>query len=632
MKSLSSTQYLDQENITYELKEFDTNIEKGVTHIAEYFKIAPRLVLKTLVLSGKSGKTYLCLVESNEKIDLKALRKLLNEKDVTMASPDVILKETGFEVGAIPPFGIKKKLPIYITNSVKDEPLVTVGAGEYGKEIFLSAEALQKATDGTFAQLTKSSPNSNQSTYTIDAKYNLQDVKAVNPPVYLRDIAQFDGKQVELMGWVYNKRSSGGIYFLQLRDGTGFIQIVAEKKTIGEKNFTLCDDVTIESSIRIKGTVRKDERAPSGYEIDLIEISLIQLAPEYPIQKKEHGIEFLLDNRHLWLRSSKQWAIQRIRNTIINAIYEHLNSEGFIKIDSPILTPNACEGTTTLFPVPYLPSWKDEDQKGSPLMVNIPGNKEQPVVYLSQSGQLYLEAAIMAHGKVFDFGPTFRAEKSKTRRHLTEFWMMDAEAAFTDHIGNIQTQEKLTVAIVQKVLKENLKELEILGRDIDKLAPSAEGKYPVITHAEAVKRVQKMGSAIKDRDDLGAEDETLLTKEFDRPFFVERYPKEVKAFYMKEDPDDPTRVLNDDMLAPEGYGEVIGGSQREDDYEKLLTRILKENLSVKDFEWYLDLRKYGSVPHSGFGIGLERYVAWICGLKHIRQTIPFPRTIYRLKP
>jgi len=308
-----------------------------------------------------------------------------------------------------------------------------------------------------------------------------------------------------------------------------------------------------------------------------------------------------------------------VRNNIINSIYSFLSEKEFTKIDSPILTPNACEGTTTLFEVPYTPAWEDNAKDG-------------PHVYLTQSGQLYLESAIMSFSRVFDFGPVFRAEKSKTRRHLNEFWMMDAEMAFFDHAQNMKLQEELTQRIINDVLSKCSKELEILKRDTSALEKCTDKKYQIITHKEAIKILQRLGSDIKDRDDLGADDETILTKQFDTPIFVEKYPREAKAFYMKDDPEDNSRVLNADMLAPEGYGEVIGGSQREDNYDVLIEKIKKEKLDMDDFQWYLDLRKYGSVPHSGFGIGLERYVRWICGLTHIRETIPFPRTMKRIRP
>lgn len=413
---------------------------------------------------------------------------------------------------------------------------------------------------------------------------------------------------VELSGWVQNWRSSGKLYFLELRDGSGFIQIVADESVLGPESFLRVKALSLESSVVVSGKVTKHPKT-GEHELQAIVVHPIQIAAEYPIGKKEHGPDFLLEHRHLWLRSPSQWAIQRVRDRIVRATNEWFEENGFVKIDSPILTPAACEGTTELFTVPYF------DQSA----------------YLSQSGQLYLEAAIMAHGRVYDFGPVFRAEKSKTRRHLTEFWMMDAEMAFVDHAGNLEVQEKLVVHIVGDVLKHCAKELSILGRDVN-LLEKVQAPFPRLTHQEAVVMLRKLGSDIGERDDFGADDETLLTKQFDRPIFVEKYPAEVKAFYMKPDPTDPSRVLNADLLAPEGYGEVIGGSQREDEYEKLLSKIHEHQLPVEAFDWYLDTRKYGSVPHSGFGYGLERLIAWICGIQHVRETIPFPRTINRLKP
>jgi len=435
----------------------------------------------------------------------------------------------------------------------------------------------------------------------------------------LNSIKNFIGKKVTLKGWIFNKRTSGKIAFLQFRDGYGHIQIVCELSTLGQKKFDEISSISIESSIEITGFAKEEKRSPTGVEISLIDFKILNQSEEYPIQNKEHGADFLMDIRHLWLRSKKQWAILRIRNTIINAVYEHLNFEGFIKFDSPILTPNACEGTTTLFEVPYTPAWKEGETKG----IN---------AYLSQSGQLYLEAAIFSFNKVFDFGPVFRAEKSKTRRHLTEFWMMDAEMAFCDYQDNMKIQEKLCISIVEKVLKENQYELSILERDIEKLKKATKPNYPVMEHKEAIKLLNKNGFKLDEMADLSVEEEEYLSNLNDQPIFITKYPKEIKAFYMKQDPDDNLRVLNNDMLAPEGYGEINGGSQREDDYEILKTRIIKEKLNLDDFQWYLDLRKFGSVVHSGFGIGLERYVRWICGIKHIRETIPFARTIYRLKP
>ncbi|PIT90514.1 MAG: asparagine--tRNA ligase [Candidatus Komeilibacteria bacterium CG10_big_fil_rev_8_21_14_0_10_41_13] len=421
-------------------------------------------------------------------------------------------------------------------------------------------------------------------------------------------VAEFKDQEAQIQGWVYNFRSSGSICFLQVRDGSGFIQAIVSKDEVSDQVWQTAEKITQESSVELVGKITKHPKKDE-YELQVFGLKVIQLAEEYPISNKEHGPEFLLDNRHLWLRSSKQWAIQRIRNTVINSFYEFLNSKGFIKIDSPILTPNACEGTTTLFEMDYFDLGK---------------------AYLSQSGQLYIEAAIFSHGKVFDFGPVFRAEKSKTRRHLTEFWMMDAEAAFMTHEESMKLQEELICFTVEKVLKENLQELVILERDLE---PLKKIKAPFIrmTHLEAVKKLNSLGSDIKENEDLGGDDETLLTQDLERPVFVEKWPAEIKAFYMKRD-ESGKLALCSDLIATEGFGEIIGGSQREDDYDTLLKRIKEHKLPLEEFQWYLDLRKYGSVPHSGFGIGLERLTCWLSGTRHVRETIPFPRLINRLRP
>lgn len=420
----------------------------------------------------------------------------------------------------------------------------------------------------------------------------------------------FVGQTVTVKAWAHNVRSSGSIAFLQLRDGSGFTQAVVAKQNVDEVSWTAATEATIESSVIVTGIVAKHPKQEGVFELQATGVILLQKAEEYPIGKKEHGPDFLLDNRHLWLRAPSQWAIQRVRNTIINATYQWFREHDYIKIDSPIFTPNACEGTTELFEVDYF-----EDRKA----------------YLTQSGQLYLEAAIFSVGRCFDFGPVFRAEKSKTRRHLIEFWMMDAEAAFVDHEGNMAIQEQLIQFIVEKVLETCQPELKILERNIEPLT-KVKAPFVRMTHADAIKKLRELGSDIGDMDDLGADDETKLTQLFEKPIFVEKYPTVVKAFYMKPDPTDPTRVLNSDLLAPEGYGEISGGSQREENYDALLARIHEHNLPEEAFKWYLDLRKYGSVPHSGFGYGLERIVAWICGLQHVRETIPFPRLLNRLEP
>lgn len=419
-----------------------------------------------------------------------------------------------------------------------------------------------------------------------------------------------DGDLVVLNGWINNIRFSGKIAFIELRDGTGYIQCVADFGELSEECVNLIKTTPRESSVQISGKLNEHPRKKGQFELKLETFDVFNVSEEFPIGKKSHGPDFLLENRHLWLRSKKQWAIQRIRNTVINSTYEFFNKENFIKIDSPILTPNACEGTTTLFSIDYF---------------------DQGKAYLSQSGQLYLEACIFAHNKVFDFGPVFRAEKSKTKKHLIEFWMMDAEMAFYDHVANMDLQERLIKHIVYNTLNNNSEELAILERDLSRLE-KVNKPFPRVTHTEIVEQLRKKGSSITHDMDLGAADEKLLAEIYDVPVFIEKWPKQIKAFYMKPDPQNPDVVLAADLMAPEGFGELIGGSQREDDYAKLLQRINEENLSEENFSWYLDLRRYGSVPHSGFGFGLERLVTWISGAEHIRETIPFPRLLNRVWP
>lgn len=426
----------------------------------------------------------------------------------------------------------------------------------------------------------------------------------------IKDFSTLVGQTVTIKGWAYNVRSSGSIAFLQIRDGSGFTQAVVAKAGVDEVSWQAATETTIESSCVVEGVVTKHPKQEGVFELQATKVELVQRSEEYPIGKKEHGPDFLLDQRHLWLRAPTQWAIQKVRNEVIYATFDWMRENGYMKFDSPILTPNACEGTTELFEIEYF---------------------EERKAYLSQSGQLYLEAAIASFGKVFDFGPVFRAEKSKTRRHLTEFWMMDAETAYATHEDNMAIQERLICFIVERVLKNCQAELKILERDQEPLK-KVQAPFPRVRHADAVKQLQALGSDIKEGDDLGADDETMLTKQYDRPIFVERYPAVVKAFYMKRDPEDASRVLCSDLLAPEGYGEISGGSQREDSYDELLKRIQEHHLPEKEFQWYLDTRKYGAVPHAGFGFGLERIVTWVCGIHHVRETIPFPRLMNRLEP
>lgn len=425
----------------------------------------------------------------------------------------------------------------------------------------------------------------------------------------IEHIAKFEGKRVEIRGWLYNLRHSGKILFLQIRDGTGIIQGVMVKNEVGADLFNLAKSLGQESSIIVTGIVRADSRSPIGYELGVDGLTVVQATVDYPITPKEHGTDFLLDHRHLWLRSKRQHAIMRIRAEIIRAIRNYFDDRGYLLLDTPILTPAACEGTTTLFETQYF------DDKA----------------YLSQSGQLYAEAGAMAFGKVYCFGPAFRAEKSRTRRHLMEFWMVEPEIAYIDLEENMRIQEDMLEYVVQTVLKNRALELKTIERDTTLLEKVKKPFYRV-HYDEAVEILKKKGRNFEWGDDFGAEDETSLTEEFDKPFFVHHFPAKVKAFYMKRDPERYELALCSDLLAPEGYGEIIGGSQREDSYEELMKRIKEHNLPVEAFKWYLDLRKYGSVPHGGFGLGIERTVAWICGLHHIRETIPFPRMLNRLYP
>lgn len=427
--------------------------------------------------------------------------------------------------------------------------------------------------------------------------------------IRISDVAQYVGKEITLKGWLYNKRSSGKLHFLQLRDGSAIIQCVVFKGEVTPEVFELADKLAQESSVEITGTVREDKRSPLGFELGVKDIKLLQMAKDYPISNKEHGTAFLMDNRHLWLRSSRQVAILKIRDEIIFAIREYFRKNGFTLVDSPILTPAACEGTSTLFETDYF------------------GEK----AFLSQSGQLYGEASAMALGKIYCFGPTFRAEKSKTRRHLTEFWMVEPEVAFNDLDDNMDLAEDFICYLVEQVLKNRRKELEVLGRDISKLE-NIKKPFPRISYTEAIEILNKKGNPTKWGGDIGGDEETIISENFDRPVMIHRYPAAIKAFYMKRDPKDPRVVLAVDMIGPEGYGEIIGGSQREEDYDTLVARIKEQGLPVEAFDWYLDLRRYGSVPHSGFGMGIERFVSWMCGLHHLRETIPFPRLMDRLKP
>jgi asparaginyl-tRNA synthetase len=441
------------------------------------------------------------------------------------------------------------------------------------------------------------------------------------PVATIASLSQHEGQTVTLRGWLYNLRASGKLLFPIFRDGTGTIQGIVPKAAVPEDVFNTLKDLTLESSLTVTGKVRADSRAPSGYELDVENVEVIQKVPvdtPFPIQLKEAGVDFLMEHRHLWVRTPRQSAILRVRATIMRAAAEYFDTNGFIRTDPPILTPNACEGTSELFEMDYF----DDDK-----------------AYLTQSGQLYIEATALALGKVYSFGPTFRAEKSKTRRHLTEFWMIEPEVAYMDLEGDMQLAEEFLRHIVTRVLELHRLDLKTIGRDISKLEPIiTPGAFPRLSYDEAHAMLEKAYSEgkienpHKDGDDFGSPDETYISSQFDKPVMIHRYPAAIKAFYMQPDPADPTKALCVDVLAPEGYGEIIGGSQRVDSYDLLKQRIEEHSLPLAAFQWYLDLRKYGSVPHAGFGMGIERAVAWICGLDHVRETIPFARTLNRIYP
>ena len=430
------------------------------------------------------------------------------------------------------------------------------------------------------------------------------------PPVYVNQLGQHVGQTVTVRGWVVTTRSSGKIAFLVVRDGTGYVQAVVARKEVSDAVWNAFGTLTQETSVAVDGKVRQESRSPGGYELTVSGLTIIGLSVDYPITPKEHGTQFLFEHRHLWLRSKKQVAIAKVRHAVIQAIHDFFDQDGFTHVDTPILTGSIGEQAGELFATDYFDLGK---------------------AYLAQTGQLYVEAAAAALGKVYCFGPTFRAEKSKTRRHLTEFWMVEPEVAYNTSDDNMRLQERFVSFLAGRALERCAEPLKELERDTSRLE-MVTAPFPRITYTDAIAKLQAMGSPIVWGSDLGAEDETLLSQDSDKPVFVLNYPKEVKAFYMKENPEDTRTVLNNDCLAPEGYGEIIGGSQREDDHERLLARIVGQGLDPEAYRWYLDLRKYGTFPHSGFGLGLERTVAWICGIPHIREAIAFPRQIHRLYP
>jgi len=428
--------------------------------------------------------------------------------------------------------------------------------------------------------------------------------------VRISDFRKHVGQEVRVQGWLHNKRSSGKLQFLIVRDGSGFAQAVMAKAAVPEAAWAAAEAMGQESSLELTGRVKEDKRAPGGFEVDVTGLTAVQVAHDYPITPKEHGTAFLMENRHLWLRSQRQHAVIRVRHAVVKGVRDFLDDQGFTLVDTPIFTPAACEGTTTLFGVPYF---------------------DEGTAYLTQSGQLYNEANAAAHGKVYCFGPTFRAEKSKTRRHLTEFWMVEPEMAFAHLEDAVKVAEGLIVSVIERVLETRKEELKVLERDTAKLG-NVKSPFPWLHYDDAIKLIQSKGSETQWGSDFGGTDETVIAEAHDRPVVVHRFPAAIKAFYMEPDPERPELTLSADILAPEGYGEIVGGGERMSSAEKLVQRIHEHNLPEDAFRWYIDLRKYGSVPHAGFGMGIERLVTWVCGLEHLRETIAFPRMLYRIYP
>jgi asparaginyl-tRNA synthetase len=428
--------------------------------------------------------------------------------------------------------------------------------------------------------------------------------------VRISDFKSHVGQEIRLQGWLHNKRSSGKLQFLIVRDGSGFAQAVMAKAAVPEAAWAAAEAMGQESSLELTGRVKEDKRAPGGFEVDVTGLTAVQVAHDYPITPKEHGTAFLMENRHLWLRSQRQHAVIRVRHAVVKGVRDYLDDQGFTLVDTPIFTPAACEGTTTLFGVPYF---------------------DEGTAYLTQSGQLYNEANAAAHGKVYCFGPTFRAEKSKTRRHLTEFWMVEPEMAFAHLEDAVKVAEGLIVSVIERVLETRGEELKVLERDVAKLG-NVKSPFPWLHYDDAIKLIQAKGSETQWGSDFGGTDETVIAEAYDRPVVVHRFPTAIKAFYMEPDPARPELALSADILAPEGYGEIVGGGERMSSAEKLVQRIREHNLPEDAFRWYIDLRKYGSVPHAGFGMGIERLVTWVCGLEHLRETIAFPRMLYRIYP
>ncbi|MBD3280732.1 asparagine--tRNA ligase [Candidatus Dojkabacteria bacterium] len=625
-KILKSHKCLDDLKLNYRKIQFPASTEKGATNVARAIGgFSDRQMVKTLIFYVPESKQYaLIMVGGDQSAASKNLKKIFKTKNVRMATPEEVKELTGYVVGSIPPFSWQGKDTVtLIETSLMNEKELGVGTGTWGQEIIISPENLVKASQAEIYNLVDpnqdivnykmKTPEIDIESLKLDQKYETHEVAIIpeKEKLSISQLPEYAGKTITLECWMQNKRSSGKITFLQLRDGSGFIQAIVEKSKVEDQIWDTAEEMTIQSSSKITGTVTKHPKKEE-YEIHVSGIELIQLAEDYPIGKKEHGPEFLFDNRDLYLRSKTPWAVLRIRNQIFLSITNFFAEQDFIRFDTPILQPTSCEDTTQLFDLKYYDT----------------------MMYLSQSGQLYSEAGIMSFGKVYDFGPVFRAEKSKTRHHLSELWMMDAEMAFFNQKMNMVLQERMVKRIVKDVLEFCKVELTILERDTKILEKVVAEPFIHLTHYEAKRLLQQKGFTVNYDDDMTTEEEIFLGNHYNNCIFIEDYPFKVKSFYMKKYTDDKgiEHAVNSDLVAPEEGREIIGGSQREDDFNTCLEEIKRRNYPIKDYKWYLDIRKYGSVPHSGFGIGLERTVRWITGIHHIRETIPFPRTLTRNKP
>ena len=629
---IQALKFLKNRSIPFETITFPESTEKGASNVAKVLLMNERAIIKTLIFEDQiTNECVLVMVGANQKVQSKNLKKIIGSRNIALASPEKVKEITkGFEIGAIPAHGWQpENFCVFMEASLFEEKLLGVGTGHWGNEILIKPLDLFKSLDNiTVKNITDGDKDINDfyieeinklgnniTMYEdLDSEFLIknQEIIEETDKTIISLVSKSVDKYVTISGWMYNKRSSGSVIFLQIRDGSGFIQCIVNKTDVSSEVWEIANKLTIESSCTIKGLVKSEIRSQSGFEIDVKDIQIVSISPEYPIGKKEHGVEFLFKNRDLYLRSKTPWAILRIRDQIFRSITNFYFEENFVRVDTPVFQPTSCEDTTELFEVDYF---------GKPM-------------YLTQSGQLYSEASVMSLGKVYDFGPVFRAEKSKTRNHLTEFWMMDAEMAFFNQKMNEDVQEKMVKRIIKDCIENMQEELKLLERDTTILENSVKTPFIRIKHFEAKSMLEKNGFTVDYEDDMTTDEEIWIGNHYKIPVFIEDYPFAVKAFYMKSFIDERglKRARCADLIAPEEAREIIGGSQREDNYNVLLKELKERNYPVSEYEWYLNVRKHGSVPHAGFGLGLERMVRWISGTHHIRETSAFPRSVIINRP